>query len=107
MRSGQLRERLDIERPVETRGVGGGVSVSYATAQAGTPARVEHLRGRQLFEAASVRPQASVQVTVRYVPWLTVGHRFRAADGLVLNIAHIQPDERRSQMVCLCEQAMA
>jgi|GEM_PF-3946259 len=106
MQTGRLRERLDIERPVESKGEGGGVSTTYSTQWSGVAARVEHLGGRQLFEAASVMPQATVRVTVWFLAGLTVAHRFREHDGTILNIGHIKPDERRTRMECLCERKM-
>lgn len=108
MRRGQLKERVDIQRPVETKGEGGGVSVAYATEFPSVAARVEYQGGRKYFDADSVLSASVVRVTIAYRKRLTLKHVFRVRpDGPLLKIHSAQPDERRTEIVCLCERSGA
>ena len=105
MRAGQLRERVDIQRPIETKGAGGGVTVTYATEMSGVPARVEYQGGRKYFDADTVLAAMLARVTMRYVGILTLKHVLRLPGGEMLRIHSIQPDERRRELQVLCERA--
>lgn len=101
MRSGLLRDRVDVQRPV--RAADGG-PLSWETEHAGVPAEVEFLTGRELFEARSVVERASVRVTIRYLDGLDSERRIVAPLG-TFNIAAVLPDARRTRMELLCEVA--
>lgn len=99
MNAGQLRDRIDVQRPVVSRT--GGPTV-WETEHVGVPAKVVHLSGRELFEARSVVDRVSVRVEIRYLDGLTAEHRFLNGSQ-VLNILAVLPDARRTRMEVLCE----
>lgn len=99
MRAGLLRDRIDVQRPVESPAGG---PAAWETEHVGVPAEVEHLSGRELFEARSVVDRVSVRVRIRYLDGLTAEHRFLNGSE-VLNIVAVLPDARRTRMEVLCE----
>ena len=98
MHAGRLRDRVRIEKPVETRDSGGQPGKAWE-AVAEVYACVEPLSGRELWQAAQVRADVSHKATVRYRPDLHAGGgKWRlvwvSCQGFVLNVEYVRtPDD--------------
>ena len=74
MRAGELRHRLQIHAPVDTRDAFGGNTRTYETI-ATVSGSVEPLDGDELTEAQAVNARATVRIRIRKYPGLTPKHR--------------------------------
>ena len=105
MSIGQFRTRLTVEESVEARTPDGGVLEVWQHKQL-IWARVQGLRGRELFSAQQVNPQTSHKLTIRRVSGLTSQHRLRSLDGSrIFNIESvIDIDDRHKHMELICTE---
>ncbi len=105
MTVGQMRTPLRIEQQTETRTADGGVAESWTLTQT-VWARLQGLRGRELFSAQQINPQTSHKVTIRYCRGLDSGARIVSVDsGRVFNIESvIDIDDRHKFMELLCTE---
>lgn len=101
MRAGQLRDRVEVQRPV--RDPKGGPT-RWETEHASVPAEVVYLRGRELFEARGVVARAVANVRIRYLEGFDSERRLVHA-GKPLNVSTPPAiDARRTEMEFLCEE---
>lgn len=75
MRAGQLRHRIHIQAPLETRDTDGTVLRSDWTTVAIRWASIEYLAGRELFQAQQAQSRVSTRIRCRYAADVTSRHR--------------------------------
>lgn len=76
---GQLRHRVQIQAPTDTRDAFGGNTRTWATI-ATVWGSVEPLEGDELTEAQQVNARATVRIRIRAYPGLTSKHRIILAE---------------------------
>lgn len=74
MRAGDLRHRVEIQEPSDSRDAHGGITRTWNTV-ATRWARIEPLSGRELFQAQQVEARTRVRITMRPYAALTETHR--------------------------------
>jgi SPP1 family predicted phage head-tail adaptor len=105
IRAGQMRHRLTLQRPVESRDAQGGVTYAWAAMPPRVPASVEVVKGAEGQEAAQTAARRSYRVETRYRADIEPKRRF-VFGSKVLNIVSVEnQDERNYALVCLCEHA--
>ena len=99
------RARVTIEEPVGTLRPDGSPDGGWSTALGNVPASVEEQVSRDVMQARKVDARISSLVRIRFLPWLTGRHRFRYGER-ILNIvgAPIDPDGRRFELSCYCQE---
>lgn len=103
MRAGQLRERVEIQRRVDTPDGGGGV-VSTWVPDAVVWARVQPEKATEILKADRVQNPQRFIVQMRYRDDVTPDRRLKWL-GRVLEILSVgNEDERRSGLVLIAEQ---
>lgn len=104
-RIGNLRERVTLEKRIETQDPGTGEPIIDWTPLATVFARVEPLKGEERFVAHQVVASHHYRVFIRYRDDMTVLDRV-VWNGLELGIqATSNPDERRRFLQIDCEAA--
>lgn len=100
---GGMRHRVSIQsRTVEADSYGAPVP-AWAT-EAVRWGEAVPLSGRELWQAAQVRPDVTHKVTLRYYPGLTPRHRL-LVEGRTFEIGSvINPDGRGRFHECLCKE---
>lgn len=93
MNAGKLDRRITIEAAVESRDEFGGATVTWQQT-AEVWAEVKWLRGRELFAAQQVTPEAQLQFRIRWLDGLTTGMRIEH-DGEHYGIEYIAELGRR------------
>ena len=103
MNIGPKRHRVEIQARAVSRDEYGGIAATWETV-ATVWGEVIELSGRELWQAAQVRPDLTSRVTIRYYEGLTPKHRL-IVDGRTLNIESvINPDGRRREHQLLCKE---
>ena len=103
---GQLRTRVHIQTATETRTPDGGIAEAW-TPFAQVWAKVQGLRGRELFSARTVNATTTHKVTIRYCRGLTSKHRMLIGqdESRVLNIESvIDVDEKHVMQELMCTE---
>jgi len=105
MTIGQMRTPLRIEDYAESRTSDGGVSEAWAVTQT-VWARLQGLRGRELFSAQQINPQTSHKVTIRFCRGLTSNSRLvDVASSRIFNIESVVDiEDRHKFMELLCTE---
>ena len=103
---GQLRTRMHIQQVTETRTPDGGIAEAW-TPFAQVWAKVQGLRGRELFAAQQVQATTTHKVTIRYCRGLTSKHRMLIGqdESRVLNIESVvDVDEKHVTHELMCTE---
>ena len=106
--AGELRNRITIEHPVESRDESGGVTVQWQELPSGAHAwsKREDLSGRELFQAQQINAQVATQFTVRWRSDIDARMRV-VSDGITYPIESVQdPEGRREKLVLLCSRSV-
>lgn len=74
MEIGELRHRITLQKPVKTVSSSGVEEKQWQDITT-VWGKVEHLRGRDFYEAAAVQAEQTVKVTIRYREGITPQHR--------------------------------
>jgi SPP1 family predicted phage head-tail adaptor len=98
-----FRTRLVLEAPVETPDGAGGVTRAYGPA-AMLWARIEPLRGDEEIRAGSLGQAISHRIALRWRAGVDASMRLRQGARVFVIRSAWDPDERRRQIVCLCEE---
>ena len=103
MRSGPLRHRITVQKPVETQDAFGEVDVTWAT-HVESWASVDPISSRESFQASRDHAEMTHRVRMRYRPGIT--HKMRILFGeRVLNIRSIiNHREINRHLELLCEE---
>jgi len=80
MESGLLRQKVQIQEPVDSRAADGSMVRTWNTVTQQW-ASIEPLRGRELWEAQKVKPNVSVRIRMPYVAGLTTAYRIVLTKG--------------------------
>ena len=101
--AGTLRQRVAVQAKTEERDASGGIVETWTT-QHTRWARVEPLRGKELFEAQAVDARLTTKVTMRAYAGLSATQRL-VYGTRVLNIVSVMDlDERHITTVALCTE---
>ena len=103
---GQLRTRMHIQQVTETRTPDGGIAEAWSPF-AQVWAKVQGLRGRELFAAQQVQATTTHKVTIRYCRGLTSKHRMLIGqdESRVLNIESVvDVDEKHVTHELMCTE---
>jgi len=101
--AGKLRHVLALQQRDTAIGTRGQKASTFATL-ATIRAAVETLGGREAELARKLSADATLKVTVRYYPGVTVEHRFLCG-ARVLNIGHVNNWLQRNEwLICLCAE---
>ena len=105
MLAGDLRHRVQIYSPTETRDAHGGVTVTW-TLVAVRFGNVVPLSGRELVNAQQVASDATHKVTLRYDPTLgiTTSYRLIEREKILNIVSAINPDNVGVEYDILCTQ---
>ncbi len=102
MRAGDLRHRVAIQSPTESRDEAGGVLVSWAD-EATVWALVENTAAAEQYDAMQVREGATYRVTIRYRRGLT-GRQRLIHEGRILNITGVVADPIKIMLTIDCRE---
>lgn len=104
-RAGKLRHLATIEAPTRTQTASGQMTLSWSEVSS-VYVQAQRLSGRDLWNAQQVQPDATHEVTSRYVPGVTADMRIKLGER-TLNIASPPEDvgERRILLKMLCIEA--
>jgi SPP1 family predicted phage head-tail adaptor len=101
--AGQIRHVLTLQQRDTTIGTRGQKASTF-TALATVRGAIETLGGREAELARKLSADATLKVTVRYYPGVTVEHRFLFGTR-ALNIGHVANwRERNEWLICLCAE---
>lgn len=106
MRAGRLKERVTIQRAVETPDAGGGAAISWQD-MAKVWASVEPLSGRDQVEGGGLVGVASYRVRMRRREGITSADRL-VWRGVVLDIASpplMDAKREMTQLLCVVQEA--
>lgn len=106
MRSGKLRHRITIQRPIETQGSTGEMSVIWSDF-ADVAASIEPLRGREFWAAKEIQAQVSTRIRIRYCEGVTPKMQVQFGAKKYLIDSVIDPEERHIQMDLMCVEVVA
>jgi SPP1 family predicted phage head-tail adaptor len=101
---GRLRQRMTIERPVETPDGAGGVETAWQpviTIWAG----VEWLGGEERWREGGPEQAGRWRVTMRWRAGVDAGMRLRLRERLFDIRAAADPDGAGRRLICLCEES--
>lgn len=105
MQAGKLRHRVAIQALSEQRDDHGGTVETWHTTRY-VSARVEPLRGVEIFRAQQVDARITHRITLRYQPGITSAMRI-VHDGRALHILSLGDVEERHRMIELFAQESA
>jgi SPP1 family predicted phage head-tail adaptor len=97
------RARLTLEAPVETPDVLGGAAITFEPV-ATLWARIEAHGGRERVTGAAAEGVVETRITLRWRDGVDARMRFTDSARLFLIRAVSDPDGRRRDLVCLCEE---
>ena len=101
--AGELRARLCLEVPLETRDETGGVIREWVV-WARPWARVDAVSGREGWIADRGEQAVTHRVTIRWRRNMNGGMRFRFRDRVLSILALRDPDGLRRRLVCECRE---
>jgi SPP1 family predicted phage head-tail adaptor len=101
--AGERRVRLVLEAPVESANALGGASLGW------TPittlwARIEAHAGRETAEGERAEGRTETRITLRHRLGVDTRMRFRFGARIFAIRAAFDPDGRRRDLVCLCQE---
>ena len=105
MQPGLLRERVEIQRPTETRNPLGEVSQAWST-YATRYASVQTMRSREVLNAGQVGLNITHKVRLRHLEGLKSSDRIQWR-GRTLEIVSVLEHEQFTVYELLCEEAAA
>lgn len=103
MRSGNLRHKIDLLRPVtESDGMGGQIETweTYATVWAG----IWPLKANEQIEAFKTEMKVTHKVLMRYLSGVSGDMKIRFGTREFEIVSIINPDERDISLTLLCEE---
>lgn len=105
MRAGQLRHRVEIQKPEEEQSASGEMEVTWHTSN-WSWADIRPLSGREYFAAEQVNADITHEIIMRHDPTLTVKHRIR--HGLrVFELNAILNEGERDRMLRIMAKEVA
>lgn len=106
MRAGQLRHRIQVERPVNVAQTDGSRVVTWERI-ASVWARVSPLSGRELVAAQQINAEVSVSITIR-APSVSLQPDYRIVfDGRFYDVVSVlDQDERGIEKMVMCKQGV-
>jgi len=107
MRAGDLRHRVTLQRPVESREASGEILTVYQDYLT-VWAAIEPISGREYFAAQQVQSDATARIRIRYRPGINERLRVRHSHGGSPSIvdlydveAVIEKDARRDELILM------
>ena len=103
MRSGQLRHRVTIRKPVETQNSYGEPIVRWQDVATGVWASIEPLSGREFMAAKQLVSEIEVRIRIRYLAGLSAKMKIVDANSnsyLIESIINIEERNRELQLMC-------
>lgn len=102
-RLGARRVRLALETPVETLDALGGAAITYQPIVT-LWARIEARSGRERLSGERLEGTADTRITIRWRGGVDARMRFSLGERAFFIHATFDPDGRRRELVCLCEE---
>ena len=110
MRAGELRHRLTLQAPVETRSANGDFVPSWQTV-ATVWAGIKSIRGQEFWAGAQVYAEASHEIRLRYRtdvrPHWRLAWDERTGTRYLDILGVLDPDGKRSDLVLPCREVVA
>jgi SPP1 family predicted phage head-tail adaptor len=105
MRAGLMRQRITMERPIETQAAEGSIRRTWETFTTAW-ASIEPLAGREYFAAAREQADVSHRIRMRYAEGVT--HKMRVLFGSrIFQIESvINVGERNRELILMCKEAV-
>jgi SPP1 family predicted phage head-tail adaptor len=107
IRSGQLRTKLWIQRPIAGSGDGmGGGGTSYHEDVRETYGHVMPLTGTEMIVASQKGSEENCKIHIRFISDLTPKNRLQLADTTTFYdiVSVINPDLRNRELILYCRQ---
>lgn len=105
MRAGELRHRVAILRKNIARDMYGAAMETWDTL-ATVWGSIEALSGKEYFNAAQVRAEATYRIRIRYFPNITPAMRVMAGDRIFDIQAVLDPDGRRQELILIAKEVV-
>lgn len=103
MRAGELRHRVTIQQPVESRNSFGEVTVTWQDV-ATVWAAIEPLRGREFWEARQTVAEMDVRIRIRYRSGITPKMRVVWGSKVYDIESVIDVESRRKELHLMCRE---
>lgn len=89
--AGSLRQRVDIECPIDDQNDAGEIVRAWVVFASGVPASVEPISGREFIAAAKETSSVTARIKIRYRPDLDASMRVKHG-ATIYSISAILPD---------------
>ncbi len=107
MRSGLLRHRVTLQKPVETQNAYGEPELRWQTVSSNIWASISPLRGREYLTAQQMTSEITAKVCMRYRMDVTAKMKImKGADEYLIEDI-INPDERNRELELMCKRQVA
>jgi len=103
MRIGQLRHRVELQRPVDNQDGYGEVKRTYTT-DTTVWASIEPLQGREFEYAQQISAETTLKITIRYNSNVTPKYRLKFGTRIFEITSLINPKERNEYLVLMCKE---
>jgi len=100
---GSRRQRLVLETPVEISRLLGGASIGFAPLVT-LWARLDAGSGREQVAGERLETRAETRITIRWRGGVDATMRFALGNRVFPIIATFDPDGRKRELVCLCQE---
>lgn len=100
---GTRRVRLTLEEPVETQDTQGGAAIAYQPLVT-LWARIEARGGRERLSGERLEGAADTRITIRWRGGIDTRLRFSLGPRVFAIHAVFDPDGKKRDLVCLCEE---
>ena len=104
MKAGQLRDLVDIERPVVARNDIGDKIETWMLVET-VYARIEPLRGREFLSLREMQSDITTRITIRFLTGLDTTMRIKVGEQAYQIDSMVDVDNRHRAIECLCVAA--
>ncbi len=104
MRTGLLRHRVTIQKPISTAKGDDGAPIITWEKVLDTWASVEPLSGREYFDAQQVNADVTHKASMRYRSGIDSTMRILLGSRLLLILAVLNTEERSRELVLMCRE---
>lgn len=105
MRTGQLRSKVELQKPSETKNEVGEVKTTWETEHE-VWAQITALTGIEFYQSDQVESNVTHRVTIRWVAGLDSEWRILYGDRILEVNVIMDPQERKEQLQMLCREVI-